>query len=166
MAILTKQEILMRDVIIPHHNEFSKKDFERARFYDVNAIVEETMICASKFLKESKTGHHEDYHDRSDCKVIGLTSKNGANSMRVEISNVESTNGTRKNGALRVVIANVVQNRTDFLFIPKKDWINLGILINSSNAGRIVSTYHIPTDYYNKFEPYRIDSFLKLANKR
>ena len=166
---LTRNQLLMRDVVIPCHPKFKQKDFKMAEYWNVDLIVEETLLLVSKFLRKSKTGRHEDYNDGSDHKLISVRetpSSKGKNSYRTEIAGIVSANGVQKNGALRVTIANEIKQTVDFLYIPKKEWINLGITYNTNNKGRIVSTYYAPWDDYNKFDPYRVKSFNILANKK
>ena len=167
---MSKSLVLMRDVICIYHPDFRRsRDLQsyglrQPHIFNVERLVEESLAAVGpyKFID----GEHCDFDDGTDSKTASIRVnpvRVGGNSHTGEISNVETAGGGRKMGALRCTIYNPHQDNLKFYFLPRDMWSQNITIHPTSWIGKIMYTYHRPSDYINKLEGYQCSSFEELA---
>jgi len=167
---MSKQLVLMRDIIIKHHPRFRRSQVLRREGlkdplnFNIERLVEQSLAELGTY--DFIDAHHADYSDGSDCKTASIRVnpvKQGHRSYGGEITGVETAGGGRKQGALRCIIYNPHKDSLKYYFLPKS-WWEYNITIHpSSGVGKIVYTYHEPYDHIVKFHGYECESFEQLA---
>ena len=110
---LTKNEVLMRDVIIKYHPEFRKSASLREQgmkhpdMFNIEYLVEQSLAAVGPYEFVDEAGY--DFTDFSDSKTVTVNAKTGNTCIR----SVEA-----KIGALRVVAFNAITGETDYFFVP------------------------------------------------
>lgn len=167
---MSKQLVLMRDVICVYHPEF-RRSADLCRYgmahpdiFNVERLIEESLAAVGpyKFID----GEHEDFSDGTDSKTASIRVnpvKPGRNTYGGEISGVETAGGGRKGGALRCTIYNPHKDGLKFYFLPKHMWERNITIHPSSGVGKIMYTYNRPGDYIARFDGYECASFEELA---
>ena len=112
---------LMAQLVVENHPIYSESPFrevvlERPADFNMEHLVEQMMALNSNGVYTFVDGVHHDNSDMSDTKT-GTLHANGKMSS-AEISNVRSSFGVLKTGAIRAVILNPILNKFHFLFIP------------------------------------------------
>ena len=167
---MSKNLVLMRDVICVYHPEFRKsKDLQayglkHSDIFNVERLIEESLAAVGPY--QFIDGDHADFSDGTDSKTASIRVnpiKPGANSHNGEISGVETAGGGRKAGALRCTIFNPHTDSLKFYFLPKSMWSRNITIHPSSGVGKIVYTYHRPYDHIVKFHGHECSSFEELA---
>jgi hypothetical protein len=170
---MSKNLVLMRDVICLYHPEFRKsKDLrtygmKHADIFNVERLIEESLAAVGpyKFID----GDHADFSDGTDSKTASIRVKplvTGRNSYGGEISAVETAGGGRKAGALRCIIYNPHKDNLKFYFLPKSMWSHHITIHPSSGIGKVMYSYNRPGDYIAKFEGFQCSSFKELARAK
>ena len=160
---MSKNLVLMRDVICLYHPEFRKSKDLRAygmQHYDifnVERLIEESLASVGPYQFVDEEGY--DFTDFSDSKTTTVN----ANTRVAEIGNVET-----KIGALRITTYNPHKDATDYFFVPKAHLkrVKQPCYGNSSHKERIKFTFSTKSDSYGWFEDYRVDNFVELALAR
>jgi hypothetical protein len=170
---MSKSLVLMRDVICIYHPEFRKsKDLRRygmkhSDIFNVERLIEESLAAVGpyKFID----GDHADFSDGTDSKTASIRvnpSREGGNSYVGEITGVETAGGGQKAGALRCTIYNPHLNGLKFYFLPKSLWSRHITIHPSSGVGKVMYSYHQPTDFIKKFQGYECGDFEELSRTR
>ena len=158
---MTKNEVLMRDVILKYHPKFRKSASLREQgmndpdIFNIEHLVEQSLAAVGPYEFVDESGY--DFTDFSDSKTVTVNAKTG----NTCICNVEA-----KIGHLRVVAFNPITGKTDYFFVPK----NQVKKIKKPSSGKksvgkekIEFTYSKFRDGYGKFDQYRVDTFKDLA---
>ena len=170
---MSKNLVLMRDVISIYHPEFRKSKDLRAYgmkhpdIFNVERLIEESLAAVGpyKFID----GDHADFSDGTDSKTASIRvnpAVAGGNSHLGEISGVETAGGGRKAGALRCTVYNPHKDSLKFYFLPKSMWSRHITIHPSSGVGKVMYSYHKPYDHIVKFHGHECSSFEELARAR
>lgn len=158
---MSKNLVLMRDVVCVYHPEFKKSadlrsyGLKHSDIFNIEKLIEESLAAIGPYDFVNEKGY--DFTDFSDSKTTTVNENTGI----VTINGVEA-----KIGALRVTAYNPLKEAADFFFIPKKDLDRVkkdchGI---SEHKKRIMFSYsRLVEDNYCGFEKYRVPSFKALA---
>ena len=162
--IMSKNYVLIRDVIIKYHPSFIKSPdlcnygLANPDIFNVERLIEEALAHNGGYNFINEAGR--DYDDRwnSDCKTTTVIAD--GNSKTAIISSVEN-----KIGSLRITIYNPFKDAVDFMYIPKKSVALLKEPSYGKNSykEKIRARWNANTDYYNSCDKFRVDSFKKLA---
>ena len=159
--MMSKNLVLMRDVVCKYHPEFRKsKDIrrfgmEQPEHFNVERLIEESLAAVGGYEFVDEEGY--DFSDFSDSKTTTINHTTGVGT----VMGVEC-----KIGSLRIVCYNPQKNATDYFFVRKDRvaGVKSACYGKNSHKERIVfkysSKYH---DHYNWFERYRVKSFKELA---
>ena len=167
-----KEFRLMKDIINIYHPEFSKSTdlqqygLDNPQHFKVEHLIEECMAAVGPYTFIN--GSHQDFSDGTDCKTASIScnpTKLYGNSYRGEIGNVETSGGGQKIGDLRCIIYNPHKDELKFYYLPRSFWANNITIHPSSKIGKIVFTYHRPSNYISKLDAYRCTDFVQLATK-
>jgi hypothetical protein len=158
---MTKNEVLMRDVIIKYHPKFRESASLRQQgmddpdIFNIEHLVEQSLAAVGPYEFVDESGY--DFTDFSDSKTVTVNAKTG----NTCIQSVEA-----KIGALRIVVFNAITGETDYFFVPK----NQVKKIKKASSGKksvgkekIEFTYSTFRHGYGKFDQYRVDTFKDLA---
>jgi hypothetical protein len=157
---MSKNLVLMRDVITRYHPEFVQSrdlcsyGLKHSDIFNVERLVEECLAAVGGYQFVDQEGY--DFSDFSDSKTVTVNAK----SRRAEIHSVEC-----KIGALRITTYNPHKNGVDFFFVPERDLsrVKSPCYGKNSHGERIAFTWNNRFDHYNWFESYRLNSFAELA---
>jgi hypothetical protein len=161
--MLTKESVLMRDVITKYHPRFlnsadlRKVGLECPGYFNVEFLVEETLAAIGGYQFVDEEGY--DFDDFSDSKTTTVNANTGV----VTIGNVET-----KVGALRITAYHPGKNCLDYFFVPARDLnrVKMPCYGKSQFKERILFTYSKKYhDHYGWFEDYRVNDFVELATK-
>ena len=167
---MSKNLVLMRDVICVHHPKFIKSEvlrnwgMEDPDIFNVERLVEQCLAAVGPYDLIDEA--HADFSDGSDSKTASIrvsAAAPGSICYRGEISGVEAAGGGRKAGALRCTIYNPHKDELKFYFLPKSVWSQSITIHPTSLRGKIVYTYNKYHDYIPKFQGYECSSFTDLA---
>lgn len=169
---MTKNLVLMRDVICQYHPRFRKSatvrkfGLECPDHFNIPRLVEECFAAVGPY--DFVDGEHYDFSDFSDSKTASIRLnpiRPGYNSHTGEISGVETSGGGQKAGALRCIIYNPHKDGGElkFYFLPRHFWANNITLHPSSGIGKIMYTYNRVYDTIVKFHGYECEDFEELA---
>lgn len=172
---MSKQLILMRDVICEYHPRFRKSadirrfGLECPEHFNIERLIEESLAAVGPY--RFVDGEHYDFSDYSDSKTASIRlnpTKPGNNTHAGEISGVETAGGGQKAGALRCTIYNphVDGGTLKFYFLPRKKWCQHITIHPSSGIGKVMYTYNRVHDDIVKFDGYECSSFEELARAR
>jgi hypothetical protein len=160
---MTREAVLMRDLICIYHPEFvSSQDMRRCGLrrpdlFNVERLVEESLaeVGGYKFVDAD----YYDFDDFSDSKTTTVN----LNTRRAEIGNVEG-----KIGALRITAYNPHRDRLDFFYVPQRDMnsVRMPCYGISSHKERIYFKWNHHHDHYNSFHDFKVQDFVELAQAR
>lgn len=161
---MSKNFVLMRDVIVKYHPEFRKsKDLQRyglthASIFNIERLVEESLSSVGGYDFVDETGR--DFNDswNSDSKTTTVI-PDGSSKTAI-VSSLEN-----KIGSLRITIYNPFKESIDFMYIPKvsvdaRKEPNYG---KASYKEKLRIRWNAAADRYNAFEIFRLSSFEELA---
>lgn len=157
---MSKNLVLMRDVICIYHPEFRiSKDLraygmKHPEIFNVERLIEESLAAVGPYEFVDREGY--DFTDLSDSKTTTINANTGVGT----IGSVET-----KIGALRITAYNPFKESTDYFYVSKRDlkYVKSPCYGNNNHKERIVFTYSKKGDTYNMFEDYRVKSFQELA---
>lgn len=158
---MTKNEVLMRNVICRYHPAFKKSPdlqeygVKHSDIFNTVRLVEECLAALGPYDFVDAEGY--DFTDYSDSKTTTVNVNTGI----VTITGVES-----KIGALRITAFNPFKNSLDFFFLPKQDLdiVKQDCYGKNEHRQRVVFNYSRQVaDNYCSFEKYRVPSFKDLA---
>lgn len=173
--MLSKEFLLMRDIICEYHPSFleSKKlrkfGLEQPNLFKVEKLVEQSMASAASGEYDHIDADYADFSDGSDSKTSSISrnvEKNQKTSYRGHIEGVSKVTGGEKAGALRCVIYNPHKEELRYYFLPKSMWINNITIHKVSGIGRIQFTYNVVKNIIPKFEGFECLDFEDLAYAR
>jgi hypothetical protein len=162
---MSKNLVLMRDVICIYHPEFrASKDLRRygmkhPDIFNVERLIEESLAAVGGYDFVDEAGR--DFNDRGNSDSKTTTVIPDGNSKTAVINSVEN-----KIGSLRVTIYNPFKESLDFMYIPRN---KVQILKEPCygkggvNKEKLRIRWNQAKDYYNSFEDYRVKSFQELA---
>lgn len=164
---MSKNLVLMRDVVIKYHPEFlaspdlTRFGLDKPTLFNIERLIEETLAAVGGYDFVDENGR--DFNDcwNSDSKTATVI-KDGKSKTAV-ISSVEN-----KIGSLRITIFNQFTDRPDFMYIPKSDVDKFKEPTYGKNGGvkeKLRIRWNSAGDHYNVFEQFRVGSFKELANK-
>jgi hypothetical protein len=156
---MTRETVLMRDLICIYHPEFvSSQDMRRCGLhrpdlFNVERLVEESLaeVGGYKFVDAA----HYDFSDFSDSKTTTVNLK----TRTAMVGNVEG-----KIGALRITAYNPHRDRLDFFYVPQRDMDSVRVACygKAAHKERIFITWN-PQDHYNSFHDFLVKDFVELA---
>ena len=167
---MSKNLVLMRDIICVHHPKFIKSKalrdigMEDPDIFNVERLVEQCLAAVGPY--DLIDAAHADFSDGSDSKTASIRvnpERPGCASHGGEITGVETSGGGRKAGALRCTIYNPHKDEVKFYFLPKSVWSQSVTIHPTSLVGKIKYTYNKYHDYIPKFQGYECSSFTDLA---
>ena len=172
---MTKEQILMRDILIPYHRLFAtytpkqkKEAFENSLAYNVEYLTEQTLPRFGKYKHTDACG--SDYSDLSDCKTITVQPIRGTGSrVTVTICAVarrRQKSDAYKDGDLRVIVVNPNKDNCQYYFLPHQWWTKFVKFHASQGWGYINASYNIQTDSIEKWEQFRCKTFKDLARRK
>ena len=157
----------MRDVIVKYHPYFVDKPtrikdaLENPEMFNITLLIEQCLAYASdgQYTLVGVTGAVSDFSDNSDSKTVTV-SRYPTGAIRGEVQGINT-----KIGSLRIVIYNSVEDRTDYMYIPAEHVHNFATSCfgKRSHDTRLRLNYNPQRDSYNKFDRFRVPSFLVLA---
>ena len=160
---MSKNLVLMRDVICIYHPEFRKSrdlqsyGLKHPDIFNVERLIEESLSAVGNYLLVDREGY--DFSDYSDSKTttVNLNSRVGT------VSSVET-----KIGALRITAYNPFKNAADYFFVSRQDlkYVKSPCYGVNDHKERIKFTYSKKSDSYGMFEDYRVDNFKELARAK
>ena len=160
---MSKNLVLMRDVICVYHPEFRKSrdlqsyGLKHPDIFNVERLIEESLAAVGNYLLVDREGY--DFSDYSDSKTttVNLNSRVGT------VGSVET-----KIGALRITAYNPFKNAADYFFVSRQDlkYVKSPCYGVNDHKERIKFTYSKKSDSYGMFEDYRVDNFKELARAK
>lgn len=169
----SKSNLIFSEIIFKHNTMFmSNTDLQsiaidNPEVFNIERLVELTMAEVGGY--NYIDGAHCDFDDGSECKTASVrpSTKGSSNSYQLEISNVVSTGGNSKSGAIRVVLYNPHTYKLKYYYLPENTIHNIGVNYHSTtNSGRIFATWNRITDKCNKLDKFEVDSFETLAKMK
>ena len=167
---MNKETVLMQEVIVNYHPQFSDNiqlreiGMLRPEIFKVEMLIEECLAAWGPY--DLVRGDHQDFSDGSDCKTASIRSepvKSGRASHRGEISGVQTSAGVVKQGALRCVVYNPCENNILYFYLPKEFWTQNIDRHPTTGMGRIFFTYNRNTMVIPKLIQYQVNNFEELA---
>jgi hypothetical protein len=160
---MSKNLVLMRDVICIYHPEFRVSRDLRAYgikhpdIFNVERLVEESLAAVGPYEFVDEEGY--DFTDLSDSKTTTIN----ANTRVGTIGSVET-----KIGALRITAYNPFKDAADYFYVSKRDlkYVKSPCYGVNDHKERILFTYSKRGDNYNMFEDYRVRNFEELARAK
>jgi len=160
---VSKNLVLMRDVICIYHPEFRKSrdlqsyGLKHPDIFNVERLIEESLAAVGNYLLVDREGY--DFSDYSDSKTttVNLNSRVGT------VGSVET-----KIGALRITAYNPFKNAADYFFVSRQDlkYVKSPCYGVNDHKERIKFTYSKKSDSYGMFEDYRVNNFKELARAK
>ncbi|CAB4129815.1 hypothetical protein UFOVP116_127 [uncultured Caudovirales phage] len=167
---MSKEFALMRDVITKYHPRFKRsKDLRnfglsQPHIFNVTRLIEESLADIGDY--EFIDAAHSDYSDGSDSKTASIRQQSRTetgNSFLGEIAAVSSAGGVLKEGALRCTIYNPHIDGLQFYYLPKSMWQNHVTIHPTSGIGKVLFSWHKPTQKIKLLDDYQCGSFIELA---
>ena len=158
---MSKELVLMRDVICVYHPEFVKSaDLRRyglkhSSIFNIERLIEESLAAIGPYQFVDEEGY--DFTDLSDSKTTTININTGTGT----VGSVET-----KIGSLRITAYNPFKEAVDFFFVSTEDvpLVKLPCYGVNSHKERIVFKYSRKfSDNYGGFEKYRVSDFESLA---
>ena len=157
---MSKNLVLMRDVICIYHPEFAaSKDLrtygiKHPDMFNIEGLIEQSLAAVGPYEFVDREGY--DFTDLSDSKTTTIN----VNTRVGTISSVET-----KIGALRITAYNPFKESADFFYVSKNDmkYVKSPCYGNNDHKERILFTYSKKGDTYGMFEDYRVKTFEDLA---
>jgi len=157
---MTKNEILMRDVVCIYHPEFiasrdlRKYGMKHSDIFNIERLVEESLAAVGPYNYVDEKGY--DFTDFSDSKTTTIN----ANTRIGTIGSVET-----KIGALRITAYNPFKDAADFFYVSKRNLTHVKSPCygTQDHKERILFKYSTKGDAYGMFEEYRVKTFEELA---
>jgi hypothetical protein len=157
---MSKNLVLMRDVICKYHPSFVKSSglrkygLENPQIFNVERLVEESLAAVGGYDYVDEEGY--DFSDFSDSKTTSINFK----TRRAHVGSVET-----KIGALRITSYNPHLDSLAYFFVSQTDvkYVKLACYGISSHKERILFSWQPDGDHYNSFEEYRKYDFESLA---
>ena len=139
--IISKEQLLLEEIIFKHHREFKRASKEVRDFFlkpgvlsgtKVERYVEQSLADAGHLVRVKKKNSLCDYTDKSDCKTASVfpSPTNAAGTVFAgEISGLltRSRSGIDipKPGAIRAVVYNPHTETLEYYFLRRKNWLPL-----------------------------------------
>lgn len=160
---MTKQELLLREVIFQHHPDFKTssqlKDLalRNPDYFNVERLVELAMAHVGGYEFLDEDGY--DFSDFSDSKTASIGHGNVAT-----VTNIlgRGKSGEAKVGDLRVILYNPYKDRLDYYFMPKAGWESIREY-GDANKGRLRAKYSPDLDTVFKWRQWQCADFETLA---
>jgi hypothetical protein len=130
----------------------------------VTRLIEESLSALGGY--EFIDADHSDYSDGSDSKTASIRARpktSSGNTFCGEIAAVSSAAGVLKEGALRCTVYNPHLDILQYYYLPKSMWQNHITRHPTSGIGKIVFSWHKPTQSIKLLDDYRCGSFQELA---
>ena len=156
---MSKNHVLMRDVICLYHPEFKSSSDLRTcgmkypELFNIERLIEESLAAVGPYSFVNQSGY--DFSDFSDSKTVTVN----ANSRYAEITGVEN-----KIGALRITAYNPFTQSVDFFYVPKSkmSFVKLPCYGKNSHKERLRFSYCLDRTY-GYMEQLRESNFINLA---
>jgi len=152
---------LYKELIAKNHPKFAKGSplreaiIEFPEMFNIEHLVEQALALNSDGQYKFNDGIHEDFDDRSEAKT-GTVHANGDSAAIAEITNVRSSKGVLKHGAIRCVILNPRLEKLHFLFIPQT---SLQIIMANTKKLAMRIAYNKKEERFTTLEKYGIIEF-------
>lgn len=159
---MSKNYVLMRDVICKYHPEFKKsKDLQKyglkhPDIFNCERLVEEALAATGGYNFVDESGRDFDCPDNSDSKTVSVQ----PSSKVVEVASVEN-----KIGSLRITIYNQFTQNLHFMYIPHKSLSVLKLPCYGKNQfkERLLMKWNESGNHYNSFQRFIVPDFKALA---
>jgi hypothetical protein len=164
---MTKEQILMRDVLIKEHKFFVghpdriQDAINHPDEFNVTRMIEKALAYRSRGRYTFVDADGYDFSDYSDAKTASVRMNNqNTGQCCLSIRNIAN-----KVGAIRLIVFNPFTDSTDFFYIP-------------SHAKRCVGSFYQKGSYssievpwsrkngYNKLNQFQVATFKDLATKQ
>lgn len=168
--IMTKELLLMRDVITKYHPLFKNNDYlsyygiQHPFMFNVEKLVEDCLSALGGYSVVNGWGRDFDDAVNSDSKTVTVVNNSAKRRQYViKIGNVDT-----KIGSLRVTVFNPITAKLDFLYLPKtavqehKEPDGKKTKLSGAKE-RIRTSWSYASDSYCKLEKYRLATFKELA---
>lgn len=160
---MTKQELLLKEVIFNYHPDFRTNTelknlaMKNPDYFNVERLVELTMAHVGGYEFLDEDGY--DFSDFSDSKTATI----GNGSVAV-VGNIlgRGKSGEAKVGDLRVVLYNPYKSRLDYYFMPKAGWESIREY-GDANKGRLRAKYSEDLDTVFKWRQWQCPDFETMA---
>lgn len=160
---MTKQELLLQEVIFNHHPDFrvntALKDMalKNPDYFNVERLVEHSLAHVGGYEFLDADGY--DFSDYSDSKTASI----GTNGVAT-VGNIlgRGKTGEAKLGDLRVILYNPFKQRLDYYFMPKAGWESIREY-GDANKGRLRAAYSPDLDRVYKWHQWQVKDFETLA---
>jgi hypothetical protein len=157
---MSKNLVLMRDVICIYHPEFRiSKDLrtygmKHPDIFNVERLIEESLAAVGPYRFVDCEGY--DFTDFSDSKTTTIN----ANTRTATVGSVET-----KIGALRITAYNPFKQSADYFYVSKRNmkYVKSPCYGVNDHKERILFKYSTKGDAYGMFEDYRVNTFEDLA---
>lgn len=165
---MSKQHVLMRDIITQYHPDFKSRSVKRLalsrpELFNVERLIEECMAEIGGY--QHVGGEHQDFSDGSDSKTSSIR-RNPKKGSQVcysgQIKNVRTAGGNLKIGALRVVIYNPILQNCGYYFLPRDFWTAC-VSNGYRGLGVIGYSYNCLSQHIPRFKDYQCESFEHLC---
>ena len=162
---MSKNLILMRDVICEYHPEFRKsKDLQaygikHADIFNVERLIEESLAAVGGYDFVDEAGR--DFNDKWNSDSKTTTVIPDGKSKTAVIGGIEN-----KIGSLRVTIYNPFKERLDFMYIPRHSVQRLKEPCYGKggvNKEKLRMRWNTANDHYNGFDMFLTKDFKELA---
>lgn len=174
---MCKNEILFAKIVLPYLPEFkSISDIVQMtpNVINIEHLVELAMARVGGYTFVDQA--HYDFDDMSECKTAsvlpGPVSKSAQFTHQLNITNIVSRAGQKKNGLIRTVVYNPHSEWTkndgvSYFCIPADDiGPKLNISFGQNGIGNLKATWYKFTDKIQKLEEYRVPDFKTLAQMK
>ena len=156
---MSKNHVLMRDVICLYHPEFTASadlrscGLKHPEMFNIERLMEESLAAVGPYTFVDQAGY--DFSDFSDSKTVTVNH----NSRYAEITGVEN-----KIGALRITAYNPFVQGVDFFYVPKSrmNYVKTACYGKNSHKERLRFTYCLDLSY-GFMEQFRERNFTDLA---
>lgn len=161
---MSKNLVLMRDIIVKYHPEFSRSadlrsyGIKHAEIFNCERLIEECLAAVGGYDFVDEAGR--DFNDtwNSDSKTTTVIQE--GHSRVTTIGSVEN-----KIGSLRITIYNPFKDAVDFAYVPRRAVARLKEPNYGKNCHkeRIRCRWTEKLDHYNSLEYFRVNTFEALA---
>ena len=162
---MSKNLVMMRDVICIYHPEFRKsKDLQRygmkhSAIFNIERLIEESLAVVGGYNFVDETGRDFDCKWNSDSKTATVIPDGKART--AVIGSIEN-----KIGSLRITIYNPFKESLDYMYIPRKQVQLLKECCygkTGANKEKLRIRWNLANDHYNGFDQFLVKDFKELA---
>jgi len=160
---MSKNLVLMRDVICRYHPEFRRSrdlqayGIKHADIFNVERLIEQSLAAVGGYDVVDEAGRDFNCPWNSDSKTATLHPDRSKACGRARLNNVEN-----KIGSIRATIYNPFQDRLDFMYVPH-DRLLAHKERKSYDQQWLTLRWHPMLDHYHGFTDCLVADFEELA---